>query len=386
MKSCGLECTCNEAIRCDDLSIELSNGNEKDCSFEHNINTDVSATILGIKYSLTKTTRKFMVQFASGSLRSVTKAVIGNQYNEPTLCGASTSSVSGRLTEYVSREDIVPYFLSQQEGVFVYKKITETLSFASSCEKMVPFRTRGGNSYFNKFSVKGSPVVEGSEEFFVVRDGSEYKVGSTTFTYNPFPESTGSSTWGLLGNEIKSSVSSGYTRDPSLRMIMVFPNPPSEAIPLGDDELKDFGFYDYNAVSSEDPGALAGTISKLAREDGGKDMYYPEWCRKMTPDPFWRSAADRRVELRWPGAGAPREKLTNNNINYLPEPTSYALPFGSFATNHEKEYVDSALFLKRDGSYITYNRSSPEGILKNIMAAVPYSSNFVLYPVVPLCG
>jgi hypothetical protein len=87
------------------------------------------------------------------------------------------------------------------------------------------------------------------------------------------------------------------------------------------------GFYDY--------GNEPGSESALNKADGGlKDMFYPEWCRNLSPDSIWQQMADRRYELSWY-----HEPIVANAAYTPPEITVDPIPIGSYAKHPQLEGV-----------------------------------------------
>ena len=85
------------------------------------------------------------------------------------------------------------------------------------------------------------------------------------------------------------------------------------------------------------------------RLDGGKDHYYPAWCRSLQSDPFWENAAAMRYATIWNNEpdGAAQQSEYTPPIGVLVS----AIPVGSFASHPAVGVLYQFLLQKSDGSF-----------------------------------
>jgi len=221
------------------------------------------------------------------------------------------------LSEDCKIEKDTIYYIDLSRNILFYKHEEEELKFTSASTETSAMRQKWGTSIHHKLKIKGAKI-KGKEEHVLIFNGQRRVLN--TVIYEREPE------WEMEAIGIP-SLDSGVKyldedacapyRDPELQQIILWGIPPSKAIPM-DPEVRCRGFYDYG---SESPGAEP----RLLRPDGGKDFFYPSWCRSMMPDPMWRSAADSRVALTWdhvPPAGT--TDYYGENVLYDPVPKGNA--------------------------------------------------------------
>jgi hypothetical protein len=88
------------------------------------------------------------------------------------------------------------------------------------------------------------------------------------------------------GSEVLFNPNYAAIADKDLELILsTSPPTSSDAIPW-DDELRYHGYYSYR-----------GTVNSPYYEPDGActDYFYPAWCRTLHEDPFWKEAAELRV-------------------------------------------------------------------------------------------
>lgn len=220
----------------------------------------------------------------------------------------------------------------------------------------------------------------------MVRKGEKVVVAEAEYDYNPFPvNDVSGGNWGLYGNVVN-NISSPDSED--VACILVFPTPPKLAM-CQDNDCLFYGFYDYNAVEG---GFVENSLSK---DDGGKDYFYPYWCRSMPIDPLWRQVADTRYQVIYTGAKTQVGGSLGPGLNlegvtgWTPsKPLINPWPFGSFALDSKENFIAScvAQFGERVGKGIVYNESNVGNLFEALTKAGvstrgPYTA---LYPVTPL--
>jgi hypothetical protein len=279
------------------------------------------------------------------------------------------------VNEHCKREVNVPWYWDRQRGIYVWKSVVEELKFSITSDKVAGFRMKFGPELFHKVIIPTSVVTSGTERFVMMKDGVESVLAEVTYSYNPFPvHDGGGATWGLYGNTIERTYAPD-TQD--VACILCFPLVPKQAIPLDNDVIS-YGFYDYNAI-------LGGFVeSSLPSDDGGKDYFYPYWCRSMPTDPLWRTVADERYGVIRSGGD-----LSGTTTWTPPDPTEYPLPFGSFALDSKENFIASCILQfgeHAESKGVVYNEARMGNLFTAITKAGvsmqgPYTA---LHPVVPL--
>lgn len=153
-----------------------------------------------------------------------------------------------------------------------------------------------------------------------------------------------SQSWHLMLNNVDSVV---HTVSDSLNLynaqaplILCWPIVPSMAIPL-DEEIIEFGFYDYNEGGPDE--ALA-----RAEREGGKDFYYPEWLQAMGQDRT-RDIADAQDRFHVYFLHEYPAPLRQNF--YCP-----GLPYGEVRGNVAKDAAGNILASVRAGDDVFVNK------------------------------
>lgn len=135
------------------------------------------------------------------------------------------------------------YFLDTRYNNAICKEVEETLTFSKSSNEMAGFKEAWGVFYYPKYVITNH-ILRTVTTYFVIVNGIKTILKTTTTTEN-----------------INTS------NNP---LILVYPNPPSQAIPwINCDDIKKYGFYDYHAEGSQEQ----------IRLDGGDDFYFTDWMR-----------------------------------------------------------------------------------------------------------
>lgn len=373
-----MSCECSKYVNCGDATIELATYDDSS-EFSHS----VSQTVLSddVLVFLQKTTRSFFVSYAWD--RSIKPGyVLSGCGNVPrVVCDNVQEAIpSSSCREYCSRECNIPYYWDRQRDIYVWKSIKEELDFSVASNKTAAFRMKWGTGQFHKICIPNTVRTLGAERFLMVKNGVQSVLAEVEYTYNPFPlTESGGATWGLYGSTISRSATPD-TAD--IACILLFPTVPKQAIALDSDVIA-YGFYDYNAVEG------GFTESSLPKDDGGKDYFYPYWCRSMPTDPLWRQVADTRYEVIYSGGSlGPGLNLEGVTAWTPSKPLINPWPFGSFALDSKENFIAScvAQFGERVGKGIVYNESNVGNLFEALTKAGvstrgPYTA---LYPVTPL--
>lgn len=323
-----MACDCDKYIDCGDTAVTVGVADESGVFGHTYDNTVLSDDVLEYYQ---KTTRNFNVSTSWDRDVNVGYMLLGCS-DEAFPCEASNKAIaSSSCSEYCKRETNVPYFWDTQRGIYVWKHCEEELTFSVSSHKTAAFKLKWGIGHFHKICIKKTVRTKGKEQFFMVLNGVKKLLAEVSYDYNPFPETeSGGATWGLYGNTVTRQATPD-TEDVSC--ILLFPNVPKLAIPYDNDVIA-YGFYDYNVTEG------GFTESSLPRDDGGKDYFYPYWCRAMPIDPLWRSTADQRYDVIYS-----KGHINLNGVSpwSAPSPVTFPFPFGSFVMDTKGNFIVSCL-------------------------------------------
>jgi hypothetical protein len=326
-----MSCDCGNYIDCGDKPVKIGVVDDA-AGYTHSVkNKSLITNLPGITF-LENTERDFSVTYGWDRDNSISHYITCDNDDGAFGCGGSTSAVSSsHCADHCIREINTPYYLDRQNGIFIYKNIKEELSFDISSHKTAAFKMKFGTSAFHKICIPNTVKAHGSEKFVLIKNGVEQILASQTYEYNPFPAvEGGGTTWGLYGGQITRSA---IPDTPNVACILLFPTVGKQAIPLDNDVIA-YGFYDYNSVEG------GFTESSLPHDDGGKDYFYPYWCRQMPQDNLWRTTANQRYEVIYSGN---KLNLAGTTPWYAAQPTTYDYPFGSFALDSKEAFVYSCI-------------------------------------------
>lgn len=327
-----MACNCSDYVDCHDPSVTIATYDET-AGYTHTVNNTKNIDFWPSSY-LEKTERTFAVDY--GWDREIVPGYIIEGYCSDTiprhLCGRDMSAKAHcNVGESCHRETIIPYYLDRQRDLFLYKHTVEDLKFdLDSGGKVAAFKLKFGNGYFHKICIPEGTKTDLTEKFVLVKNGEAQTILEGTTQYDPFPLDGPGGTWGLYGDHV---IKDNPPDTPNVRLILLFPNPPKLGIPLDNDVIH-YGFYDYNATEG-------GFIETgLPADDGGKDYFYPYWCRKMNTDALWRSTADKRYSVIYSQGTM---NLAGRSTWYGDDPQVYPYPFASFAVDSKDHFIDSLL-------------------------------------------
>jgi len=369
-----MACDCDHYIKCKDQYFELDAHSDSE-SYSHTVSVSTTTNEpFGVTSS---TTRSFSCDYGWDRDISPGYAVAGCEYLVGCEGGPASAVPHAVVSESCQREVNIPYYIDRQRGIYVWKHHVETLSFnISSGGKTAAFREKWGTGYFHKIIIPTSVVTHGTEQFILQNGGERSVLAEVSYTYKPFPATGATGAWGLYGAKQFRDVQPD-TAD--VACILIFPLVPKQATAM-DNDVCFYGFYDYNTTE-------AGMMeSGLPHDDGGKDYFYPYWCRCMPTDSIWRATADQRYEVIYDSG---RTNLAGSSAWTPPTPDVYSMPFGSFAVDSKDAFIASCLlqFSDRANSKgVVYNRSS----LGDLYAAI-FDKNKItrnaytaIYPVTPI--
>lgn len=366
-----MACDCDNYIDCGSPPMEVpadspyTSGKTQQYLFE----ALVTDALLPYGFSR-KITRNFSVSATFTNTIQVPDYFLSSCDSGIVPCGEiDPATITSNCTESCRIETNTPCFIDRQSQLVVWKNVVEEVNFNVTSTDMAAFRTRWGNRNHAKICIPDTVRGSGTEKYFMSFKGVVSELASQTYDWNPFPVTDmAGGNWGLYGNVVN-NVTAPDTQN--VACIIVWPIPGKEAMTF-DNDLLFWGFYDYNAM---DGGFVENS---LPRDDGGKDFFYPYWCRSMAFDGLWRSTADERyLVIYTPGADE------SGTATWTPNPSDYyEFPFGDFLT-HETDFIGSAVIQFSDragGNGIVYNEASMGDLFAALAESVTIGPFTVLYP------
>lgn len=159
------------------------------------------------------------------------------------LCGNATTDDHHSVSEDYRCTNTTLYFLDTRYDNAIGREIKEVLVFSETSTDLVGFKTVWGIQWLPKYVITNLAVKKTTTYFVVI---------------------------GGVKTVLQSSETEETIYGPSNPLIIVWPNPESEAVPwLNCDDINQYGFYDYHAEGSQAQIQL----------DGGDDFYFTDWMR-----------------------------------------------------------------------------------------------------------
>jgi hypothetical protein len=279
---------------------------------KHTQTTDYSVVVCGVSIPIVKTDRQFSMTFSTiygipPSLKAY-RQEWGTSWIE---CEERPDDIwSSNVVEDCTIIKSTLHYIDERYGVCLYSKITQKIQFdVHGRTHPCTFKESYGTGFYHKVvMVKNDFNGSLKEEWILVVGGVETVITIDTRPWIPYFVCGGGKIW-----------TDGWVPDPNVCQVLVLPQPPSTGIAT-DNEVSYYGFYDY--LNDGDPDGSA-----LNRADGGcQDFFYPDWCRQMQEDPFWKAAAARRFDITWCHSDP------QTNESYTPPPVVVnPLPLGTYA-------------------------------------------------------
>ena len=193
--------------------------------------------------------RNFSISYSGGLSASPTFLMYND---EGGLFACGTPDYSATTPHSVSESYICTnttlYFLDMRYNNAIGKEVVESISFNEASDAVAGFKETWGIFYYPKFVITNH-VLTTTTNYFIVLNGVKTVLKTTTTT--------------------------STVNGPTNPLILVWPNPPSLAIPwINVADITTYGFYDYHAVGEEE-----GQIK--IRRDGGDDFYFTDWMRNI---------------------------------------------------------------------------------------------------------
>lgn len=248
---------------------------------EHTRDRDIIFNLGGTNIIVSACTRSFNISRATGWSVASGAFVMQNSSGGYFVCGGRDYTNSGSVSENYQCTNTELYFLDTRYNNAIGKEIVESITFSAAGESC-GFKETWGVNYYNKYVIE-TVSKSLTETYFVVING--------------------------VRTVLKTSTVSGpaYTTP----LILVYPNPPSLAIPwVNCEDIKLYGFYDYHAVGE-------GEGQQKIQRDGGDDFYFTDWMRligSLTRDRDQANADRRYFEYYLNEPGNASESVSNPGI------------------------------------------------------------------------
>ena len=313
----------------------------------HDIDTNHTLVVGGHTIPLCITKRTFSISYETTYSPSSRLKTVYSYFREwlglgyidhPVVsqCGykGQVPTHTASVKENCSIEKSTLHYLDQRYGVCLYKSVKQTIILNKTSSKVAGFKLRfpAGQIFHAIIITEADYEAETVEEWRLVVDGVMTVIAKDTAKIYPFGDPM---------NYTLKNPAAQLKPEKDMNKILIIPQPPSEALAL-DEVVQFMGFYDY--------GNLPGEESDLNKEDGGmKDMYYPEWCRSLQQDPFWRKAADRRYNITWF-----KDDVVPTSPYTPPDPSVDPIPVGTFARHPVVGDLYQFLVTNLDGTAVAH--------------------------------
>lgn len=349
------------------LTLLKSNG---PTGYTHTINSNYTIAIAGHTIPLVITDRLFNVIYSKEygmPNKSDIKYIDSGGTQVPIECKERPADKpSLTVSEDCSVEKSTLHYLDHRNNVCLYRyqKDKINMKVESSEEALIKEPWQVGK--YHQAQIKTHNYTASRlEEWRLIIGGQERVLTTTTEELHPFgPKNSGKS---RREEGATSGLYLDYKPDPETRKVLLFPTPPSMGIPWSDVIVR-LGAYEFGYDTPE------GAESYQNRLDGGnKDHYYPEWCRNLQEDPFWRKAADNRYMIDWF-----HSDLTVDN-GFVPSITVDPIPRGTFVKHPQVGEVYQFLVEKRTGGYKLETSPNIDDIINNAVPEAERKTGTTLY-------
>lgn len=214
---------------------------QRDGHMSHSKSRSINLNFCGTTIPIQSRSRNFTISYFESTSRQKPKLVY-YPVDMLAFCSDETKSHSGQVSEYYRCQDTELWFVDTRYGNLIAREIVEEIAFTAPAQP-VPFHVPYGTEWYFKYVCNDVRVVT-TETLYVMVGGQK--------------------------TILKTVTSETVLYSSSFPLILVYPIVPSQAMVM-DEEIMEHGFYDYNAEDSE----------QMAQEDGGKDFYFPSWCREI---------------------------------------------------------------------------------------------------------
>jgi len=235
---------CTGLLSCSGESVTVPTESDTIYSLTQVKNRTVNMTVGGLAIPVQVRKRNFAISSTVKSLNNVAAVVHDLNNENPSsyyVCQSPTTTYSGQVSESYECLDSVIYFMDLRYNNFAIKEVHEILTFGLGGSDTAAFKEPFGTGIYSKFKIVSANIVRTTTYYQILNGGKKV----------------------LTVNNVTVPLYSAGSP-----LILVFPNVPSLATPL-DADIKQYGFYDYNAIGGD------------GLQDGGKDYYFPAWCRQL---------------------------------------------------------------------------------------------------------
>lgn len=225
--------------------VSWNTGYESSSGLVQSRDTTQSFLLGGTEIVVNKQTRSFNLStYHKEELQDGAFLILDSE-NDHVLCSPGTDHTnSNSVSEDYESFNTIAHFIDTRHNNGVFTEIRERVTFSKSGADMAGFKDSWGVTYYPKFVITNH-MIERTTTYFAVLSGVKRVLKTVQETIDR------------------------HSADNPL--ILVYPNPPSLAIPwINCEDINQYGFYDYHEVGGN-----------RIQEDGGDDFYWPEWCREV---------------------------------------------------------------------------------------------------------
>jgi hypothetical protein len=330
----GTHYTCGDTV-------QFSTGSVTTTNLQQLLNDKLSFMLGVTEIVVAHRVRNFNISIEHNVSNSAEFAVIVDGGGTAYCNSEETVDNNNSISENCNYVTTKLYFLDTRYNHAIGEQKTEVFTFNLSSSEMAEFKETWGQVLYPKFHIVNG-IIHTTVEYFIVINGVKTVLETVETSENV------------------------YTAENPL--IIVYPNPPSLAIPwVNCEDIIQFGFYDYHAVGDEE-----GQVK--IRRDGGDDFYFTDWMRlvgvlNLAVD---QAKAEERYFAYYLDDGGPATSSITNPGVFVSD-----TPAGNIVTNNKGVTFYSVVL---NGKY--YNGIS-EGLINDILTAtkMPEGINPRLYPV-----
>ena len=190
--------------------------------------------------------RKFTIESSISLDNSSAQPVVDPETGTTYLCGTKGEQATGSVSEAATYTDSKLYLYDRVNKHAAWVEYEFTCNFSSSNSSLTYMKEPQGNIAYCKIKVGAVNIIQ-TERMCIAINGIKEILEELVTINKVYTEST--------------------------PLIFVSPNVSGISLPLEDD-LRMFGWYDYNAGTPEES-------REFAKTEGGKDFYYTYWLKQM---------------------------------------------------------------------------------------------------------
>jgi len=283
--------------------------------------------------------RTFTLSTSHSSNMVGPKFVMHNQDDAIFICNSGTTETNNnQVAESYEYTVTKLCYLDLRYNNAAGTEITEKLTFSNTNAERAGFKEVWGVQYYAKFHIVNANITK-TTKYFIIINGVKTVLDTITEVIKVYK--------------------------PGSPLILVYPNPPSMAIPwVNCEDIKTYGFYDYHGVDG----------SAKIQKDGGDDFYFTDWMRMCGGDNRVedQAKADERYFAYYLQDGGPGTvALSTPGILYD------QVPRGSMAVDRNGNVFYSFKFGSK------YFNGIQKGNLEKVLESklIPTGNNIRFYPI-----